>query len=81
MNQKFDQRYSSNFIVHIEYLTDIPKLVLIDNEIELVDERTFYPYSEGTCRGDDIKIYVFKMLKKGAFQIEFSSETVKVIVN
>ena len=64
MNQKFDQRYSSNFTVHIEYLTDIPKLVLIDNEIELVDERTFYPYSKGTCGDDDVKIYVFKAFKK-----------------
>ena len=64
VNQKFAKKYSANYTINPKYWTDIPTLVSNDKEIKFIEEKSFYPYSRGTCGGDDVTIYVFKATKK-----------------
>ena len=57
MNQKFAKKYSANYTINPKYWTDIPTLVSNDKKIKFIEEKSFYPYSRGTLRGDDVTIY------------------------
>jgi len=80
VNQKFAAEFCRNYTISPEFWSDFPKVESKDESIELIDTRTFYPYSLGTCGGDDHRIFVFKANKKGKFKIKFDTHTVKVKV-
>ena len=80
VNQKFAEEACRNFTIHPKYWSDYPTVKSKNDEIELIDTQTFYPYPSGTCGGSNHRIFVFKAIKKGKFKIKFSTHTVKVKV-
>ena len=80
VNQKFAEEACRNFTIHPKYWSDYPTVKSKNDEIELIDTQTFYPYPSGTCGGSNHRIFVFKANKKGKFKIKFSTHTVKVKV-
>ena len=78
INQKFAAKYSANFTVPPEYQGSIPEVNEYPEEIELIDDRSFYPYPYGFSGGDTIHIYVFKAKKKGTFKIKIGSQEINV---
>ena len=80
VNQKFAEEACRNFTIHPKYWSDYPTVKSKNDEIELIETQTFYPYPSGTCGGSNHRIFVFKANKKGKFKIKFSTHTVKVKV-
>ena len=87
MTPKFKELIDVN-IATISSIYNTKNYVIVDvkndftEELDnFIEEKSFYPYSRGTCGGDDVTIYVFKATKKWTFQIKFDTETIKVIVN
>ena len=80
VNQKFARKFISNFTIAPNCWKDFPTIQSKDEEIELIETRTFYPYSRDVCGGDDHRIFVFKANQKGNFKIKFSDCTMEVKV-
>ena len=80
VNQKFGAEFSRNFTIAPQYQSNFPKIKSKDYKIELIDTKTFYPYSLGTCGGNHYRIFVFKANKIGNYNIKFDTHTVKVEV-
>lgn len=81
VNQKFASRFSANFTLPPEYQGKIPQIKSKDEEILLVEERSFYPYPDGWCGGRTFCIYVFKATKKGNYKIKYDTCEINVTVN
>ena len=60
VNQKFARKFISNFTIAPKCWKDFPTIQSKDEEIELIETRTFYPYSRDVCGGCDHRIFVFK---------------------
>ena len=78
VNEKFAAKYYANFTVPPEYQGSFPVVKTNDDEIILIESKSFYPYPAGYCGGDDVMVYVFKAKKKGKFIINFSDAKVNV---
>ena len=80
VNQKFAEVFLRNYTIPPEYWEDFPTLEWKNEEIELIETRTFYPYSIGACGGYNHKVFVFKANSTGNFKIKFSDHPVEVKV-
>ena len=78
VKEKFAVEFTANFTLPPGCQEAMGTVENKSKEIELLIDREFYPYPEGTCGGDTHCIYVFRATKKGEFKIEFSSYTLNV---
>ena len=60
----FAYKVYANFTIP-SYEEEEEKTKLDYKGVSLINERSFYPYSAGTCGGNDVIVYVFKALEPG----------------
>ncbi len=64
VNEKFAAKYSANFSLPPEYQGSFPDVKTNDDEIKLIESKSFYPYPAGYCGGNTWMVYVFQAKKK-----------------
>ena len=80
VSQKFAAKFLRNYIINLSLRKNFPTIESKDDAIELIDTKTFYPYSSDEFGGSHHRIFVFKANEKGNFQIKFNTDTVEVKV-
>ena len=80
VNEMFAVKFKGNYTIPPQYWKDMDKVEKSDEEIKLVEKRSFYPYPDGACGGDTVKIYVFQATKKGKFKVNLTSYAITVKV-
>ena len=79
VDQKFAVEYLANYTIP-RPRKNTPSYKSKDDAIELVENKSFYPYKFGIRGGDTHHIYVFKATKKGKFKINFTTYKISVTV-
>ena len=62
--ETFAYKVYANFTIP-DYEEEEKKTKLDYKGVELINEKSFYPYPRGYCGGDDVIIYVFKAIEPG----------------